>query len=372
MRLVLCLWPVVAMAQGPQFLTPPQPVQWSSEGNTLAGGLIVPPGAGPHPAAILVHGSGPGRYDDPAFIVHANAFLEAGFAVLTYDKRGSGGSSGTLALADYDDLAGDLASAVQWLRRQPGIDAARIGLVGRSEGAWVSAIAASRDPAIAFVIFSSGSALPPRQQTMDWTRRSLQSHGATPSELTGAMGAKAALWDFYARVAAGSVSADEARVLVSALTARLKTFERFSPEIPQVVRDPAAEDPRYFQAFTRMISFDPAPAFAALRVPMLAVIGENDDVVEPASTIAAFEDLRQQGRDVTTRVFPGVGHSLLVMDGDRIVGYPDGYLELLTGWASLRIAPNGRAARELAAADAHARASVFIASANVSTSCRVV
>jgi dipeptidyl aminopeptidase/acylaminoacyl peptidase len=331
--LTLLIAPIVA-AQGPQFQARVQSVQWTTGAETLAGGLLLPADTGRHPAIVLVHGAGPGLHDDPAFIVHANAFLGAGFAVLTYDKRGSGRSTGTLAFSDYDELASDVASAVGFLRRHTTIDSTRIGLLGRSEGGWVSAIAAANDASIAFVIISSGTMLPPREQTLDWTRRAMQAHGATDSEIASGLEAKSAQWEFYAGVANGSLRGEAARVQRGVIRGRLQLFDRFRPEIPEDVLDPENEDPRRFAAFTRMILYDPAPTFAALRVPILAVIGEQDVVVEPRTTLMAFDRLRARGADVTTRVFPGVGHSLLIMDGERIVGYPPGYLDLLTSWAS--------------------------------------
>jgi predicted esterase len=73
-----------------------------------------------------------------------------------------------------------------------------------------------------------------------------------------------------------------------------------------------------------------------LRAPLLELLGEDDDVVEPATTIAALERLRATGHVVTVRTFPGVGHSLLLTTplGPR---YPADYLEFLTQWARDRV-----------------------------------
>jgi dipeptidyl aminopeptidase/acylaminoacyl peptidase len=318
----------------PRFVNEPTPVEWRGEAGPLAGVLLLPAGNGPFPAVILVHGAGPGSHDDPAFIVHANAFVAGGFAVLSYDKRGSGNSAGTLGFADYDDLADDLSAAVAFLRRDPRIDHSRISLLGRSEGAWVAAIAAARDPTIAAVVFSSGSLLSPRDQVLAWTRESLARHRATPAEAEAAVAAKLAQWDFNARVADGSLTPAAAAPIRESLLARLAMFARFRPEIPRDVMDPATEDRQRFVAFTRMITWDPAPTLAALRVPVLAVFGEHDDVVPPGPNLAEVERLRASGRDIAARVFPGVDHSLLVMSGERIVGYPPEYLPFLIEWAS--------------------------------------
>jgi hypothetical protein len=76
-----------------KFAYPVTPVAFANGDIILSGGLLVPSGPGPFPAVILVHGAGPGLFDEPAFCIHANAFVRAGFAVLTYDKTSAGRES---------------------------------------------------------------------------------------------------------------------------------------------------------------------------------------------------------------------------------------------------------------------------------------
>lgn len=72
--------------------------------------------------------------------------MDAGFAVLSYDKRGVGGSSGDWREASMDDLAADAAAALGFLRTRPGVRADAVGLFGHSEGGWlVLRAAAARD-----------------------------------------------------------------------------------------------------------------------------------------------------------------------------------------------------------------------------------
>lgn len=85
----------------------------------------------------------------------------------------------------------------------------------------------------------------------------------------------------------------------------------------------------------RKIDFDPGPVFRSVRAPLLEVIGANDEVIEPASTIAVFDRLQAEGHDVTVRVLPGVGHSLLVTA--PAPRYPEGYPESAVRWARERV-----------------------------------
>ena len=60
----------------------------------LAGMLVKPDTPGPHPAIVLLHNSGPQTYNKWYYRIHTNVFVRQGFAVLSYDQRGSGGSEG--------------------------------------------------------------------------------------------------------------------------------------------------------------------------------------------------------------------------------------------------------------------------------------
>jgi uncharacterized protein len=324
-----------SLRETPRLDRAPEPVAFVNGDVRLAGGLVKPVGHGPFPAVIFVHGAGPATGNEPAFVVHANAFLSRGFAVLMYDKRGSGGSTGKLETSDYNDLANDVGAAVKFLRARQDIVPTKIGILGRSEGGWVGTIAARRDPSIAFVIMSSGAADKPYDETLYWTRGALRAHGASESVIEQAVAAKTRIWDYYRSVANGKDGdAATSHATRDAIIKSLREFQRYRPEIPSGVMDPSTEDVREFRAFAQMIYYDPAPDFEALRVPLLELLGMNDEVVDPKTTTAALERLRSTGHDVTIRTFAGVGHSLVVMDGTKMVGYPSGYLEFATQWAS--------------------------------------
>lgn len=301
----------------------------------LAGAFLKPNGNGPFPAVVMVHGAGSSTFDEPAFRIHANAFIHGGFAVLLYDKRGSGKSTGKLDTSDFNELSSDLAAGINYLRTRPEIIGDQIGILGRSEGGWVGTLAASRDPLIRFVILSSGSGVKPWIQTIYATKRGLREMGATEKEVEDATNAKEASWIYYGQVARmdsiqrTSIAMQERR---DALLKQLHSFAQFAPQIPQTIRDPKTNPIEFFRAFTNKIEYDPTPAFRTGRAALLEVIGANDEVVDPASTIDAFEKLRQSGHEVSIHILEGVGHSLVetTKEGSR---YPEGYPELTVDWA---------------------------------------
>ncbi len=93
----------------------------ASAGVTLAGTLTVPARPGPHPAVVLITGSGPQDRDAQVaghrtFLVLADHLARAGIAVLRCDDRGVGKSTGKFDSALQSDFVGDTLAGVAWLR----------------------------------------------------------------------------------------------------------------------------------------------------------------------------------------------------------------------------------------------------------------
>ena len=115
-------------------------VRFPSGKATLAGTLTVPPGDGPHPAVVYVSGSGDTLREESHWL--DGLFVSRGIAVLAYDKRGVGQSGGVYTgdLASDETiatLAGDAAAAARFVAAQQGIDKARVGFYGISQGGWI-------------------------------------------------------------------------------------------------------------------------------------------------------------------------------------------------------------------------------------------
>lgn len=133
-------------------------VTFESEGVTLAGTLTLPPGEGPFPAIVLVHGSGRttrGTMGRQVFFLASE-----GFAVLAYDKRGVGESGGAYSESATESrlllLSKDAAAGVSFLRSHPSIGDQPIGLYGGSQAGWIIPAAAAGSADVNFVVILSG------------------------------------------------------------------------------------------------------------------------------------------------------------------------------------------------------------------------
>jgi pimeloyl-ACP methyl ester carboxylesterase len=140
------------------------------------------------------------------------------------------------------------------------------------------------------------------------------------------------VWDYYRRAAKDLRLANGAAR--DSLNAALASFAKYKlDEMPAAV---APYDSAVYSASARMRFYDPLPALTRLNVPLLAVLGENDKSVEPRTTIAALEKLKQgEHKDITIKVYPEMGHSLI---SRRIPpGYVRGYLEFVADWAAVHV-----------------------------------
>jgi fermentation-respiration switch protein FrsA (DUF1100 family) len=131
---------------------PTERIDFRVRDTRCAAWLTLPPGSGPHPAVVLVHGLG--ATHDMMLPQYEQHFAAAGIATLAFDYRYTGASDGQprqhiSTKAQYDDVA----AAVEHVKSRPKIDGRRIGLWGTSLGGMnVIRVAAARgDIAVAVV-----------------------------------------------------------------------------------------------------------------------------------------------------------------------------------------------------------------------------
>lgn len=298
-------------------------VKFTDDTVTLAGTLWEPVGRGPFPAIVLLHGAGQEtRY---AMRQYPYFFVSHWYAVLTYDKRGSGKSTGNWQpwYAGNDVLAADAAAAVRLLGRRAEIRGHDIGLLGISNGAWVAvreAALASRSaldaaPPIAFVVPIVGGGVPMWRQELYRISNEGRVHHLAPAD-------QAALDRFmralYSPTLFDSLPAAAAIARIDSLRAAAKGTAWFA-ETPLAGFGDTPSSTLFAlgkQAWQRELSYDPAMDLRTLRQPMLAILGGADQEV-PSGPVAISlrENVPPRATGARTIVVvPGVGHYLLRPD----------------------------------------------------------
>jgi pimeloyl-ACP methyl ester carboxylesterase len=130
----------------------------------LAGTLTLPKKDGVFPAVILISGSGPQNRDEELlghkpFLVLSDFLTKNGIAVLRFDDRGTGKSTGYFKGATTFDFAKDVEYAIEYLQKRKEINKNKIGLIGHSEGGIIAPIIASENENIDFIVLMAGAAL---------------------------------------------------------------------------------------------------------------------------------------------------------------------------------------------------------------------
>lgn len=139
-------------------------VRFANGDLALAGLLFLPEGAGPHPAAVFIHGSGTSRRDNPWYLSFVRHLQDSGIAVLLPDKRGSEASAGDWRDTSFEVLAPDTVAAYRFVTEVPGIDPERVGVIGFSQGGWIAPIVATALPELAFVTSIAGAGVTTEEQ----------------------------------------------------------------------------------------------------------------------------------------------------------------------------------------------------------------
>ncbi len=116
-----------------------------SEGETVRGNFVVPPGEGPFPGICKFHGF-PGSPDQTSGI--ATRLAKAGFAVLTFDFRGFRQSEGLFRISGEMT---DASNAVTHLMSSDFTVGEWVGVLGASFGGAISICSAARDSRISAV-----------------------------------------------------------------------------------------------------------------------------------------------------------------------------------------------------------------------------
>lgn len=339
----------------PQLPTPPFPyesieVEYDNEfdGAHLAGTLTVPAGEGPHPAAVLITGSGAQDRDETIFghkpfLVIADHLSRRGIAVLRVDDRGVGGSRAGSAPATSATFATDVAAGVAFLRTRREIDAERIGLIGHSEGGLIAPMVAAEDPRIAWIVLLAGTGVSGRDIMGPQLAAGQRAIGRPEENIERQLRAQARLMD--------AAIAGAPREEIQAAAAELVDIQL--ENVPEGQRRGAGRDAAVAGAVAQMTSdwfvwfltADPADALRRVRCPVLALNGSLDLQVIAADNLPAIAAALEAGgnEDHETVELPGLNHLFQPAATGSVIEYgqiettfaPEA-LEMMTEWIRSR------------------------------------
>ncbi len=281
---------------------------------TLTGTLSIPRDRRPCPAVLLITGSGAQDRDESLFghkpfLIISDYLTRRGIAVLRVDDRGIGGSTGTLAAATTEDLAGDVTAGLEYLKTRTEIDPHRIGLLGHSEGGIIAPMVAAKNADVAFIVLLAGTGITGEEvlrlqdslieKASGIPEDKIREHRHQSEEVFQVVKTEKDTLELLKKLRT-IIRRD-----IDALTAEEK---KAIPDPDKVVEQQARQLASPWIRF--FLSYDPRPALKKVKCPVLALNGEKDLQVPARVNLAEIEKALKDGGNnrATVKELPGLNH----------------------------------------------------------------
>ena len=224
----------------------------------LSGMLFIPEGEGPFPTVVIIHGSGTSSRDSVWYLSVAKHLQDNGIAVLLPDKRGSEKSEGDWVGSNFEELATDTISAIEFVKHQQMFEYSTIGLIGMSQGGWIAPVVATKSDDVSFVVSMSGTAVTTDEQLLHEEINNISPY----------------TYSFIAKL------------IAPITTNHLKQLDHVSA----------------------YMGFDPIPYWKEVQVPVFFALGENDENVPVDASINRLSENNLNHFNV--KIYADGGHAI--------------------------------------------------------------
>jgi len=313
-------------------------------GITLAGTLTLPKGSGPFPAVILITGSGAQNRNEELlghkpFLIISDYLTQNGIAVLRYDDRGVGKSSGSILNSTSADFAGDAEAAFTYLRQRKEVKPDYIGFAGHSEGGLIAPVVASTNQDVAFVISLAGMAVPGGKITDSQLFTLGRLSGIDEKKLKQSVADNRKILNVLIKESDNNKAETQMTELYKKMLAKQNT----SPEETEksLKRFKLTNNQSTYNWTRYYLMTNPSDFWKKVKCPVLAVNGEKDTQVNAEENLGAIQKSLQSGgnRSFKTIKFPELNHlfqhcktGLPSEYGDITETFSPEVLKVMTDW----------------------------------------
>lgn len=287
----------------------------TKDGNNLAGTLTLPSNGKANKIVVLITGSGPQNRNEELFshrpfLVLSDYLTRQGIAVLRYDDRGIGKSTGVFSTATTADFAEDAEAAVKYILSRPDLKNMSIGLVGHSEGGMIASMVASRNPNVQFAVLMAAPGIPIVQLLPQQIAGAMQLAGAKADEVAQKKASNLKIFTTMNDVKDLPLQYAEAEVeLVLRKELDLEPLEKLDRTAKESIVQQTLNQYKtpWFRYF---ISFDPSIYLKKVKCPVLALNGTLDFQVESTANLAGINAGLQKAGNKRFEIVPmeGLNH----------------------------------------------------------------
>ncbi|MDZ7288497.1 MAG: alpha/beta hydrolase [candidate division KSB1 bacterium] len=303
-------------------------------GIKLAGTLTMPGAGGPFPAVVLITGSGPENRDEYVFghrpfFVLADYLTRRGIAVLRFDDRGVGKSTGDFSTATSTDFADDVMAGIEHLKSRKEINPKQIGLIGHSEGGMIAPMVAVQVPEVAFIVLMAGTGITGEEILYLQGALIAKAQGASEETIAKSRDLQKRLFAVIKQETDKAEAERKLRpILTQALTELTDDEKRAlgfsSANLDTLVKIQIKQ--MLSPWFRYFLIYDPRPTLKKVKCPVLAINGEKDLQVPPKENLSAIAKALKAGgnKNFTIKEMPGLNHLFQTAE----TGSPSEYMKI--------------------------------------------
>ena len=278
-----------------------QEIRFSNADAHLVGTVYMPQ-TGDQLSAVVVLHSAMAATRQAALYRHLREGLPAlGIAVLIYDRRGSGESTGSMKDISYETLADDGIAGQHALAKLPRIDPRRIGFWGLSQGGWLAVLAAGRSPDAAFAISVSAPLVTAEQQMRFAIANRLFINGYSQSDVRQMLDTRLA-WTNYLR---GKAPRSEALAALTKAHAQPWFRLTYMDSPSQLTADPE------HNSYRKEMDDDPEAAVRKVRIPLLFIYGDSDPWIPVEESVKRLQALRESQHNFDYFIARDADHEMM-------------------------------------------------------------
>jgi pimeloyl-ACP methyl ester carboxylesterase len=282
---------------------------------TLAGTLTLPSEEGDYPAVILISGSGAHDRDEKIsghkpFLIIADHLTKQGIAVLRYDDRGVGKSTGNFDDATTADFASDVTAALEFLKTRKEINKAKIGLIGHSEGGVIAPMVASESNDVSFIVLLAGPGIEISRVFLLQQELIPRANGVSDFEIQEYI---LPVHEKAYQMIATATDTDQLKTDLAKFIA--ESYDSSPADL--MPSDISKEELVKSQTerwssdwFRNFLTYDPATLLEMVTCPVLALNGEKDLQVTPKENLSAISKALERGgnTNVTVKELSNLNH----------------------------------------------------------------
>jgi uncharacterized protein len=283
-------------------------IQFANGDVQLKGTVYLPKTGNNLPAVVVLHHAGLPTRDANLYRHLCEGLPPIGIAVLVYDRRGSGQSTGDLNKADYETLADDAVAGQHALAKFSRIDPKKIGFWGLSQGGWLAVLAAGRSKDAAFAIAVSAPLVTADEQMQFATRNLFTVRGYSQSDVQDMLAARK-VWTGYLH---RKSSRDEAVEALRKAEAKPWFDIAYLPRAAQLTNDPEHDPNR------RRLDDDPIAAARQAKVPLLFLYADSDPWVPVGESVKRLQSLARELPSIEYAVVSNANHEMMFPGNEKM------------------------------------------------------